>query len=175
MPTVVTLDDLTAMMAADEHHRYEISPEGVLSIMPPPGYAHAIIATRLMVWLAEGGVPADRIAQGVGLRIPGPHGGLGGRIPDLVVWSKAQADGVWLPVTDVLLAVEIISPGSEGVDTVTKRREYAAAGIPQYWVVDQDQAQTVTMHRLDGDHYAVRATMPLSWVLNTSPADHDLG
>jgi hypothetical protein len=28
MPSVVTLDDLTAMMAADEHHRYEISPEG---------------------------------------------------------------------------------------------------------------------------------------------------
>ena len=48
MPAVVTLDDLTAMMAADEHHRYEISTEGVLSIMPPPGYSHAIIATRLM-------------------------------------------------------------------------------------------------------------------------------
>jgi Uma2 family endonuclease len=68
----------------------------------------------------------------------------------VVVWSKAQADGVWLPVDDVLLAVEIISPGSEGVDTVTKRREYAAAGIP-------------------------RATMPLAWVLNTAPAEHDLG
>ncbi|MEO3777277.1 Uma2 family endonuclease [Micromonospora sp. B11E3] len=174
MPPVVTLDDLTAMMAADEHHRYEISPEGVLSIMPPPGYAHAIIATRLMVWLAQGGVPADRVAQAVGLRIPGRHGGIGGRIPDLVVWSKAQADGVWLPVADVLLVVEIISPGSEGVDTVTKRNEYAAAGIPQYWVVDQDQAQTVTMHHLDGDQYVVRATMPLAWILNTSPVEHDL-
>ncbi|MFV2101647.1 Uma2 family endonuclease [Micromonospora sp. LOL_024] len=174
MPPVVTLADLTAMMAEDEHHRYEISPEGVVSIMPPLGYAHAIIATRLMVWLAQGGVPADRITQAVGLRIPGRDGGLGGRIPDLVVWSKAQADGVWLPVADVLLAVEIISPGSEGVDTVTKRSEYAAAGIPQYWVVDQDQAQTVAMHRLDGGHYAVRATMPLAWLTNTDPAEHDL-
>ncbi|WFE55416.1 Uma2 family endonuclease [Micromonospora sp. WMMD712] len=174
MPSVVTLDDLTAMMAADDHHRYEISPEGVLTVAPPPGYAHAIIATRLMVWLAQGGIPADRIAQAVGLRIPGRHGGVGGRIPDLVVWSKAQADGVWLPVADVLLVVEIVSPGSEGIDTVTKRNEYAAAGIPQYWVVDQDPAQTVTMHRLDGDRYAVRASMPLAWVLNASPADHDL-
>lgn len=173
MPPVVMLDDLTAMMAADEHHRYEISPEGVLSIMPPPGYAHAIVATRLTVWLATAGVPVDRIAQAVGLRVPG-RDGVGGRIPDLVVWSKAQADGVWLPVADVLLAVEIISPGSEGVDTVTKRDEYATAGIPQYWVVDQDPAQTVTMHRLDDNHYAVRATMPLAWVLNTSPAEHDL-
>ncbi|MEU4240685.1 Uma2 family endonuclease [Actinoplanes sp. NPDC026619] len=169
----MTLDDLTAMMAADEHHRYEISPEAVLSIMPPPGYAHAIIATRLMVWLATAGVPVDRVAQAVGLRIPGPNG-VGGRIPDLVVWSKPQADGVWLPVADVLLAIEIISPGSEGVDTVTKRNEYAVAGIPQYWMVDQDAAQTVTIHRLSGDQYTVQATMPLSWVLNTTPAEHDL-
>jgi Uma2 family endonuclease len=173
MPQIVTLDDLTAMMAADEHHRYEVSPEGALSIMPPPGYAHAIIATRLMVWLASAGVATDRIAQAVGLRIPG-RDGVGGRIPDLVVWSKAQADGVWLPVADVLLVAEIISPGSEGIDTVTKRIEYAAAGIPQYWVVEQDQPQTVTMHRLDGDRYAVQATMPLAWVLNTTPAEHDL-
>jgi Uma2 family endonuclease len=174
MPTVVTLDDLTAMMAADEHHRYEISPEGVLSIMPPPGYAHAIIATRLMVWLASAGVPVDRVAQAVGLRIPGRDGAVGGRTPDLVVWSKVQIDGVWLPVADVLLVAEIVSPGSEGVDTVTKRNEYALAGIPQYWVIDQDSAQTVTMHRRDGDHYAERATMPLAWVLNTGPADYDL-
>jgi Uma2 family endonuclease len=173
MPAVVTLDDLTAMMAADEHHRYEISPEGVLSIMPPPGYAHAIIATRLMAWLLAAGVPAERVAQAVGLRIPGPNG-VGGRIPDLVVWSKTQADAVWLPVDDVLLVIEIVSPGSEGVDTVTKRKEYAAAGIPQYWMIDQDSAQTVTMHRLDGDKYTVQATMPLAWVLNTDPAEHDL-
>jgi Uma2 family endonuclease len=174
MPTVITLDDLTAMMAADEHHRYEISPEGVLSVMPPPGYAHAIIATRLIGWLLTASIPADRIAQAVGLRIPGKTGGVGGRIPDLIVWSKAQADGVWLPVADVLLVVEIISPGSEATDIVTKRAEYARAGIPQYWTVDQDPAQTVTMYRLDGDHYQARATMPLAWVLNTTPAEHDL-
>ena len=174
MPSVVTLDDLTAMMAADEHHRYEISPEGVLSVMPPPGFAHAIIANRLTAWLIAAGFPLDQFAQGVGLRIPGRDGGVGGRIPDLVVWSRTPADGVWLPVTDVLLVVEIISPGSEGTDTVTKRTEYATAAIPQYWVIDQDQAQNVTMHQLDGGHYAVRATMPLAWVLNTKPADHDL-
>lgn len=174
MPTVITLDDLTAMMAADEHHRYEISPEGVLSVMPPAGYTHAIIATRLMGWLLTAGIPADRIAQAVGLRVPGRTGGVGGRIPDLVVWSKAQAEGVWLPVADVLLVVEIISPGSEALDTTAKRTEYADAGIPQYWTVDQDPAQTVTMYRLDGSHYQARITMPLAWVLNTSPAEHAL-
>lgn len=53
------------------------------------------------------------------------------------MWSKAQADAVWLPVAYVLLVVEIVSPVSEGVDTVTKRSEYSAAGVPQQWVVEQ--------------------------------------
>src|SRR5262249_58455830 len=89
MPAIMTLDDLTAMMAADEHHhRYEISPEGVLSVMPPPGYAHAIIATRLTVWLAAAGIPADRIAPAVGLRLPGREGGEAGRIPDPIFWTQ---------------------------------------------------------------------------------------
>src|SRR4051794_31271431 len=49
LPAVVTLDDLAAMNDGDEFHRYEISPEGVLSVMPPPEYAHALVAGRLMM------------------------------------------------------------------------------------------------------------------------------
>jgi hypothetical protein len=30
------------------------------------------------------------------------------------------------------------------------------------------------MYGLDGDQYVVRATMPLAWVLNTSPVEYDL-
>lgn len=175
MPADVTLDDLSAMMSADPYHRYEVSPEGVLSAMPPPPYGHAVIVSKLMLWLGAGGVPADRLAQGVGLAIPGRSGGVGGRIPDLVVWSKPQADGVWLPVTqDVLLVVEVVSPGSEGIDRITKHSEYAGAGIVRYWLVEQDAAQTVTMHELVEDRYVVQAAMPLAWLLNTSPADHEL-
>ncbi|GAA0729981.1 Uma2 family endonuclease [Dactylosporangium roseum] len=173
MPAVVTLDDLTAMMAADPHgHRYETSPEGVLSVMPPPGYEHAVATTRLTAWLVVAGWPAERITQAVGLRILGPGDEAGGRIPDLVVWSKPQGGGVWLPTGDVLLVVEIVSPGSEATDTVTKRHEYAMAGVPQYWTVDRDPDQTVTMHRLAGDRYLVHATMPFGWVLDTAPGDH---
>ena len=174
MPPVLTLDDLTAMMAADEFHRYEISPEGILSVMPPPGFDHALIANRLTAWLLAAGIPVDRFAQAVGLRIPGREGGTGGRIPDFVVWGSAQSGGVWLSVADVLLVVEIVSPGSKGMDAVTKRDEYAVAGIPQYWVISQDAAQTVTIHRLNGDRYEVSTKKPLAWVLNTAPAEHDL-
>jgi len=75
MPSVVTLDDLAAMIAADEHgHRYEVSPDGALSVMPPPDSEHAAIASRLLVWFAAAGWPAEQVLQAAGIRIPGPSG-----------------------------------------------------------------------------------------------------
>ena len=59
------------------------------------------------------------------------------------------------------------------MDEVTKRREYAIAGIPQYWVVDRDDAQPVTLYQLSSEAtYAERAKMPLAWLLQTGPGDH---
>src|SRR5687767_12145154 len=129
MPAVITLDDLAAMIEADEHgHRYETSVEGVLSVVPPPDNQHAVIATRLMAWLIVAGLPLEQIMQVAGIRIPGPYGE-GGRIPDLTVWSRPQAPAVWMPVTDLVLAIEIISRGSETTDKVTKLAEFASAGV----------------------------------------------
>ncbi|HET8658225.1 MAG TPA: Uma2 family endonuclease [Micromonosporaceae bacterium] len=173
MPSVVTLDDLAAMIAADPYgHRYETSPDGALSVMPPPDSGHAAIASRILVWLAMAGWPAEQVLQAAGVRIPGPDGD-GGRIPDLTVWAKPQPRSGWLEVADLLLVVEIVSPGSAAMDEMVKRREYARAGIPRYWVVDRDTAQTVTLHRrgLDGG-YEVTTKMPLAWLLNTQPGDH---
>jgi Uma2 family endonuclease len=172
-PAVVTLDDLAAMNAADRFgHRYELSPEGALSVTPPADSEHAAIASRILVWLAIAGWPADQLLQAVGIRISGPDGD-GGRIPDLTVWSRPQSRSVWLPLTDLLLAVEIVSPGSVAIDEVVKVREYANAGIPRYWMVERDAAQTVTLHVLGADNtYEVSAKMPLAWLLQTDPADH---
>jgi Uma2 family endonuclease len=175
-PAVVTLDDLAAMNAADRYgHRYELSPEGALSVTPPPDSEHAVIASRLFAWLVLAGWPAEQILQAVGVRLPAPEGD-GGRIPDLTVWSSPQARSVWLPVTDLVLAVEIVSPGSAAMDEVVKVREYAQAGIPRYWMVERDAAQTVTLHVLGADNvYEVAQKMPLAWLLQTTPADHHLG
>src|SRR5688500_967003 len=87
---LLTLDGLAVMNSTDTHgYRYELSPEGALSVMPPPDVVHAFIATRIMLWLAAAGYTAEQMAQAVGVRIPGgPDGRDGGRIPDLVVWSE---------------------------------------------------------------------------------------
>ena len=59
MPTHVTLDDVASMAAADENHRCELSPDGVLSIMPPADPEHALLVMRMILWLAAHGYGAD--------------------------------------------------------------------------------------------------------------------
>ncbi|GAB95726.1 Uma2 family endonuclease [Kineosphaera limosa] len=61
------------------------------------------------------------------------------RRPDIVVARRRRGGDVpsaRLLVSEVLLVVEVVSPSSVERDLVTKRREYAAVGIPTYLVVD---------------------------------------
>lgn len=124
-----------------------------------------------MAWLLSGGWDADQVLQGAGLRVDGATGN-GGRIPDLSVCSALRSSG-WLDVQDLIVVVEITSPESRSMDAETKRREYAAAGIPRYWLVERDEGSTVTLFRLTpSGAYAVAAQVPLAWLLRTDPAEH---
>ena len=62
------------------------------------------------------------------------------REPDVMYFPPdiGQAGRRYPTAEDVLLAVEVVSPSPESIrrDRRTKRTEYAAAGIPEYWVVD---------------------------------------
>jgi Uma2 family endonuclease len=173
MPAQVGLDHLAVLNDGDVHgHRYETTPEGMLSVVPPPDSDHVGIASDLFAWFIVAGWPPRRVLQAAGVRIPGEDGD-GGRIPDLTVWSKPQASSVWLPIVDLLLVIEIVSAGWKSMDKDTKRHEYAQAGIPQYWVVDRDTAQNVTLYRLSPNGtYDLAAKMPLARLLKTEPADY---
>lgn len=52
------------------------------------------------------------------------------------------------------MVVEIVSPGevARERDLVEKPRDYAAAGIAEYWIVDPDE-RTIQVLALDGDAY----------------------
>jgi Uma2 family endonuclease len=174
MPPVITLEDLAAMNDADEYgHRYETSPEGVLSVVPPPDLGHGIIATRLMAWFITAGLPLEQIVQATGVRIPGPKTD-GGRIPDLTILSAPRpSTTLWLSPADLLLVVEIISPGSAATDQLIKVGEYAKARIPRYWTVARDTQNTVTLFRLrSNDTYETAEQMPLADLLKGSPDEH---
>lgn len=77
------------------------------------------------------------------------------RAPDLVV-VRAEGPEKRVDADEVLIAVEIISPGSRNVDTYLKPVEYAAADIPHYWLVDLDPPRpSITVFGLGapGDGY----------------------
>jgi Uma2 family endonuclease len=174
MPADLTLEDLAAMAVADEHgHRYEMSPEGVLSIMPPAGVEHAMLASRLLVWFVVHGWTPEQVLQNCGLRITTADGA-GGRVPDLTIWSEPpKAGDIWATVDGLVLAVEIMSRGSEAIDQVIKEAEYAKAGVKRYWIVSRDAAHTVTRWRLvDGAYQPAGDPQPLTWLLTTTPDEH---
>ncbi len=52
--------------------------------------------------------------------------------------------------------MEVISAGTRRLDEVTKVREYAEAGIREYWLVDPE-LETVTVHVLAGSSFERRA------------------
>jgi Uma2 family endonuclease len=79
------------------------------------------------------------------------------RDPDIVVIrdSVFEQRSSQVPAADVVLVVEIVSPGSRGTDHVMKLHEYAKAGIENYWIVDPDAAphDRFLAYRLDGENY----------------------
>ncbi len=49
-----------------------------------------------------------------------------------------QRTDILLDPADVLLVVEVLSPGTRGRDLVLKRSRCAASGIPHYWILERE-------------------------------------
>ncbi|MFF6955077.1 Uma2 family endonuclease [Streptomyces sp. NPDC008317] len=62
---------------------------------------------------------------------------LSNRRPDVVVYRADTIDVTPTRPEHVLLVVEVVSPGSETTDRIVKVDQYAKAGIPFYWRVEQ--------------------------------------
>jgi Uma2 family endonuclease len=62
---------------------------------------------------------------------------LNNRRPDVTVYRAETIDVTPTRPEHVLLVVEVVSPGSETTDRVVKTDQYAKAGIPFYWRVEQ--------------------------------------
>ncbi|WP_131742558.1 Uma2 family endonuclease [Actinomadura roseirufa] len=58
---------------------------------------------------------------------------------------------------DLLLVAEVVTPRTvnEQIDRVRKVEEYAATGIPHYWLVDLEPRPTVTLLELEDGGYRV--------------------
>ncbi len=53
------------------------------------------------------------------------------------------------------LAVEVISPGSRRIDTVTKRNDYERFGVREYWIIDPARNAMTFLRLMDGKYVEV--------------------
>ncbi|WP_203218375.1 Uma2 family endonuclease [Nocardia brasiliensis] len=124
------------------------------------GARHNHVAQRLGRFIDAGAVGAAvHLCVGSGWEIS-TRGGV--RKPDIIVVPRDVARAAvvaevpkLVPGHEVRLVVEVLAPGggTERTDRVRKVHEYAAAGIPQYWIVEHQPAVRVHRLVLTGDTY----------------------
>jgi Uma2 family endonuclease len=154
---LMTLEEFVAL-PEDDTARYELQ-EGVLVVAPRPRPRHQDAMFRLGTQIDRCLPPELTMLLDVDVVVRAADPATV-RSPDVVV-TTASTDVDRLSASDVLLAVEIISPGSRNVDLHLKPFEYADAGIPHYWVVDLDPpAPTITVYGpgAPGDGYVESRT-----------------
>lgn len=149
-----TVEDLHAR--EDEGRGLELEDGWLVKLSPNPLHN---IAYRTLHELIEAA------ARRAGAHIYVDRGGdwevstaAGVRKPDVIAVpgdiAESWFDGdcpATIPGQDLLLVVEVVSPrsGSEGRDRFRKPQEYAAMGIPQYWLVDYTPEPVVQVFVLD--------------------------
>ena len=116
--------------------------EGRLEMCPSPAPRHNRAALEMAVQVR---VQLPRELEvipdlDVDLQLAPPDAPGTVRRPDLIVvpreaGARVDKEGGVIRASEVLVVVELISPGSQRIDHVHKRSEYADAGIPHYWIV----------------------------------------
>lgn len=132
-----TVDDWLVADHPDDGSRLELIL-GFFQVTPAPSGMHQNAAGELYVALRSAirtaGRSDLRALPAVGVKLSTPF--RTALIPDVVV-VNADIDRVSFEPEDVLLAVEVWSPGNSREERVTKMAAYAAAGIPFVWTVEQ--------------------------------------
>jgi Uma2 family endonuclease len=132
---------------------------GYLEVLTMPTTSHQLMVLylyRALEALVAAGKLGTVVVAPLRVRLwPGKY-----REPDLV-FMLAEHEGrvgeqFWEGAD---LVMEVLSDDDRRRDLEIKRREYARAGIQEYWIIDPQEAR-ITVLRLDGDRYAVHGEFP---------------
>jgi Uma2 family endonuclease len=140
--------------------RYELI-NGALIQLPPESEENNWLALNLRDYLIQ--VVSRRLVRvhACEVQVPVLHpGDAANRFPDLVVLRQEHLELTQRRLTITLdmppprLIVEVVSPGKTNRDRdyIYKRSQYAAIGVPEYWLVDP-VAQTVMVLSLQAESY----------------------
>ncbi|MEO0804341.1 MAG: Uma2 family endonuclease [Cyanobacteria bacterium J06642_2] len=137
--------------------RYELV-DGVLVAMPPESKLNQRIASLLLIYFSQQGIPFYRLNIGAEMVTVGSRATT--RWPDLLVFTEELATAfkgatrgtITLDMPPPQLVVEVVSPGNENRDRDYryKRSEYAARGIAEYWIVDPHQEKVTILELVAG-------------------------
>jgi Uma2 family endonuclease len=141
-------------LALDTNYLIEFV-DGRLEVLPMPLPWHQLIVGFLYESL-KAFVAGNRLGRV--LFAPMPVRLFPGRIrePDVAYFRKDRIRNLRQAPTGADLAMEVVSGSARDRrrDLQTKRREYAKAGIFEYWIVDP-QRKRITVLVLDGKKYRV--------------------
>ncbi|MFL5731581.1 MAG: Uma2 family endonuclease [Chloroflexia bacterium] len=158
-PTEIDLDALQGLWSEEQYLRLteqtnrliELT-DGVIEVLPRPTRKHQAILRFLFLLVSGLASVRGGTVFFAPLRLqirPGKF-----REPDLLLLLDANdprnQNEYWLGAD---LVMEIVSPDSATRDTRVKRRDYAEAGISEYWIVDP-VSNTITVLELQGNKYA---------------------
>lgn len=115
--------------------------EGVIVAMSPQSPSHAGVIRKLTQWLA--GVVGNHAS--LQIQLPLDLGETSIPEPDVAVVAGRPEDHMTAHPTTALLVIEV-AESSLIQDRLTKAPLYAAAGIPEYWVVNL-RDRCVEVHR----------------------------
>lgn len=149
---------LEEYLALPDDTRAEIT-DGLLRPMTRSGKRGRTVQRRLANKLEEQAPPALFVAEEevVVLQVTPPTA----RIPDVTVYRRdaiVDPDANHIMAKDALLAVEIVSKGSETEDRYHKPGDYARNGIPHFWRIELNPDIEVVTYRLDGEIYREAGT-----------------
>ena len=145
-------------------NRYELV-DGELIALPPESGRNARIAKCLFLKLVSSGqVSGELIDYNCELQVPVLQPGYAAnRYPDLVVLKAEHIELTQTRLTITLtmpppdLVVEVVSPGKANRerDYIAKREQYAARGIPEYWIADPDDGVVIVLQLQAGAYVEI--------------------
>lgn len=147
----VFIEPVGQVLTAEEYDALPENPrrelvDGVIHMMATPTPWRQDVKIALYNVLRRLRTKNVRVTEEVEVRLAGRLR----RNPDVLVVHAAEFDRRVPRVTarQVVLAIEVVSPGSETADRYEKPRQYARGGIEHYWRVETEPELVVFTFRL---------------------------